>query len=150
ADIECPDGVGVLRIGDDVLVVPRTPGKVVVVTEALPALAAVIRAVDSALLRLDDSVDAVGESGRDGNANLADGTGGQTLVAGNLPPGVAAIGGFIDATALTTTDKLVGIAAGSPGGGVHGTRVVGVDREVVDADVLVDVEDAIPGGAAIA
>src|SRR6185312_14953946 len=95
AHIERPDGVGVPRISNDMVVVPGPPRDVVLVAEAFPALATGIRAVDGALLRLDDSVDAVGLGGRDGHTDLADGTSGQALVMGNLLPGITAVGGFV-------------------------------------------------------
>ncbi len=44
----------------------------------------------------------------------------------------------------------MGSATRGPGSGVEDARIVGIHREVVDADILVDVEDAIPRVAAIA
>ena len=69
--VEHPDGVGILRVGVEVHVIPGAPPQLAVFAEPLPRLAAVIRAEQRAVLGLDQRPDAVRFGGRDGHADLA-------------------------------------------------------------------------------
>ena len=80
-DVQDVDRVGALRVGDDVRVVPGPLAELVLVVDARPLLAAVVRPEEAPLLRLDDRADAVRPRGRDRDADLPD----DRLPAGRRP-----------------------------------------------------------------
>ena len=86
---------------------------------------------------VDHGPEAVGIAGRDGDADLADEVvGGQA--AGQLLPGVAAVGGFVQAAAGQVgrrVDRPWRTARG-PQRSVEHARILGVDGDVDGADVV--------------
>ncbi len=148
--VEDPDGVGVARVGDDVHVVPGAAAQLVVVGEALPALAEVVRAEERAVLRLDQRPDAAGARGGGGDAELAEPARRQPLDPRDLGPAVAAVSRLPEAGALAAALEAVGRALRLPEGGVEDVRVVGVDRQVVAARAVTPMEHPLPGPTAVA
>src|SRR5262249_26856840 len=117
-DVEHPDGLRILWVGDDVHVVPGTLAQLALLAKPLPGGAAVVG--------LDDGVDAAGARGGGTDADLAKDAFGQSLVVREVGPGVAAVGGLPEATAFATALQLVGAAPGAPAGSVEDARVIGV------------------------
>src|SRR5690242_7430180 len=155
-EVEHPDGIGVLRIGVDVHVVPGAAAQVRVRVEPLPALAPVIGAVEAAsvgavlIVGLNDGVYAAGARGRGGDADLAERAIGQPFGAGDLRPGVAAVAGLPKAGIGAAAHERVGVALHLPDAGVENVRVVRVEGEVGGAGTLALVEHLLPARAAIA
>src|SRR5207249_776622 len=83
------DAVGVLGIGGDPGVVPGPLADVMIVVDPGPRVAAILAAVEPALLRLDDRVHAPRACARAGHADAAERPLGHALL--KLLPGVAAI-----------------------------------------------------------
>src|SRR5579884_1467543 len=150
ADVEHPDGLGVLRIGDDVHVVPGALAQLALLGELVPVLTAVVGAVHRALLALDDGPDAAGPGGRGRHADLAEHALGQPVLARDVLPSIAAVARAPQAAALATALQLVRPALSAPRRGVQDPRVLRVHRQVAHADALVDVEHALPRRPAIA
>src|SRR6266581_542481 len=101
AGVEHVDGVGFLRGGKDVRVIPRTLAEVTLLVDLGPGLAAVIGSEDAALLGLDDGPDAVGINGRHCDPDAANDAFRETGVSRDFVPRVSAIGGLIE-TAIRT------------------------------------------------
>ena len=88
---------------------------------------------------VDDGPEAIGIAGRDGDADLADEVvGGQA--AGELLPGVAAVGGFVESAAGQVGRSVDGPwrTARGPERGVEDCGIFGVDGDVDGADVVGD------------
>ena len=119
------DRVGILRIGEDMAIVPGALDEIPVIRDLYPGRAGIVRTIHTGAVAFgfDNRPHAVGRRARNSYADLAFDAGGQTGVAGNLRPSVAAIDGFPDAA--------VGTAAGQrPKGAI---RLV--NRSVEDARV---------------
>ena len=69
-DVQDINGVGILRIGHHVHVVPRALQEPVIAVDELPFLAAIIGTVKAAILGLDQRPDAI-RVGRDRHADLS-------------------------------------------------------------------------------
>src|SRR5215218_7648839 len=89
--VEHIDGLGVLRVGEDVAVVPGPLPQLRVIAHALPVCAAVVGTEEAAFFGLDDRPDSARLSGRDGDANLAFDAGWQAGVLADVGPAIAAI-----------------------------------------------------------
>src|SRR5207249_7235974 len=87
-----PDGVLVLRVGEDAGVVPRPLAKLPLAVHPRPAVAAVVGAEDPTRIGLHDGEDPLGVGGRDGNPDVADGAGGEAGGPGDLFPGPPRVG----------------------------------------------------------
>src|SRR5690606_14751311 len=100
-DVQDVDGVGVLRVGVDVVVIPGALAQVAVLAAARPGRAVVVRAEHGAVLGLDDGPDAPRLRAGSGDADLADDLAlRQARVASDLLPGVAAVGRLPEAGVL--------------------------------------------------
>src|SRR5207253_3536643 len=92
ARVEDVDRVCVLRVSVNLRVVPGALSKVARLVRLRPSAPAVVRAEDSALLRLDDCPDPFRVRGRDRDADLADGAARESRVARDVSPGGGAVG----------------------------------------------------------
>ena len=99
--VERPQHVGILRVGEDVVVVPRPLGQIRVVGEMRPGLAAIVRAVDALVgaRGVDDRPHTVGSRRRQSDADAALVALRQAGLAAQIRPGVAAVGGLVDSGA---------------------------------------------------
>ena len=70
--VEYPGGVGVLRVGEDVLVVPGPALQITVVGDELPCVAVVVGPEYARLLGLDGGIDATGLRRADRNAHASE------------------------------------------------------------------------------
>src|SRR5262249_61832098 len=77
AGVEDVDGVGVPGVGEDVRVVPGPLAQPPLAVGPLPGRAAVIAAIDTAVVGLDQRPHAAGVGGGDGDAGAAPGPLGQ-------------------------------------------------------------------------
>src|SRR5262249_24731459 len=143
------DGVGILRVGGDVDVVPGTRDQVLVVADLLPVLTKVIGAIESTFLALfDERPDAAGLGRRCGPADLAENTARQIGPAGDVLPGLAAITGAPQTAVRTTAADLPEGAVRLPDGRVEDARIGRVEAEIDRARPVADEEDVPPGRAA--
>ena len=94
------DRGGILRVSDDVHVVPRTLNETVAAVYELPVVATVIGAIEAALRGLDEGVDAIGVRGY-GDADAAIRSFGQTFLLEVLPGGAAVVGAIKPAPRAT-------------------------------------------------
>ena len=96
---------------------------------------------------LDDRVDVVGIDRRDAQTDPAHVSGGKS--GGDLRPAVTPVRGLVHRGARAASDVGPHVAAPLPRGGVQDVRIARVHQDLVDAGVLVDVEDARPRRAAV-
>ena len=144
------DRVGVPRVGGEVDVVPGAGDQVLLVGDFLPVVAVVVGAVEAALLGvLDQGPDAAGPGRRGGDADLAQGAGGQVGAAADVLPGLAAVDAAPEAAAGAAAADLPEGAVGLPGGRIEEAGIGLVDGEVDGAGFVADGEDVPPGGAAV-
>src|SRR5690606_2693195 len=133
----------------EVHVVPGARDEVLVVADALPGGAVVVGAVQAALLGvLDQRPHAPGLGGGGGHADLAERALRQAGAAGDVLPGLAAVGGHPQAAVGAAARDLPEGAVGLPDRGVHDARV-GVQRQVDRAGLGALVEHLAPGLAAV-
>jgi hypothetical protein len=145
-DVDRVDGVHVVRIARQLVPVVATG---VVVGASFPALAPVGGTEQAALVLggVEDAVDHVGVDGRDAQAHAAAVHLRQALVDG--PPGLATVGGLVERGFGAAVDQGPDVAAALVGGGVDEIRVAGVEPHLGESGVVGDVEDALPGCAAV-
>ena len=147
--VHYPHRFRVLRVSEHVGVVPGAAPAVGVVDQ-LPAIAAVVRAVQPALCGLHDSPDParLGRRDRDANPPL------QALrkagVAGQRRPGVAAVRGLVQPAVGASARNRPGVAEHLPHGGVQDAGVGGVHRQVYGARLVAHEQHTLPGVAAVA
>ena len=141
------DAVEAMRIGVELMIV-HGRGRLVARSPA-PVFAHVLRAEGAALVprRLDDGVEHVRPHGGDGEPDPPLVPGGKPAV--DRPPGLAAIGGLVDARAGTPVDHRPLVPAPLPRGSVHHLRVARIEVDFVDAGVLVDLEHEFPALARV-
>jgi len=147
--IHLVDPVEGVRIREDLLIVVRPGAAADVAVALLPALAAVGRAVEPALVGrgLDGGVHDRGVHGRDGQADLPLVAGGQAD--GELAPGLAGVGGLVDAGVGAAAHERGDGAPALVGGRVDHVGVRRVELGARHAGVLVDLERDLPRRAAI-
>ena len=136
----------------------------ITVVGACPALSAVCAAINTAGTATDSTL--LGGSGfageqavLDGGDNdiwvrseIADADSAQTDLGnalGDLAPRGSAIGGLVHATAVTAADKVEWGSAAAPSGREEIVRVLRVALYVDDSGVLIDIQNVLPGLAAI-
>ena len=145
--VERVDAVEAVRVGVELVVVHRRAR--LVARGAAPVLAHVLAAEGAAVAhrRLDDRVEHVRVDRRDCHPD-------PPLVARRQPavdraPGVASVRGLVDARARPAVDHRPLVPAALPRRRVHHVRVARVEVDFVDARVLVDFEDPLPGVSAV-
>jgi hypothetical protein len=111
-------------------------------------LAAVIRAVKTALDRLDHGENALRVCAGDADVNASENTARQPIP-GELLPRQPAIGGSIQSAAGAAARKVPRLPAGLPQGGVHDPRVMRIEADIDRACVLIFVQHLRPGLASI-
>ena len=131
----------------DVGVVPRPLAERPVLVGAGPGFACIIGAKDPAVLGFNDGPDAIGVDGRDGDADLSLDALGQAL--GEFLPGIAPIGGLVEAAARPAAVEAVRAAFDLPETGVHLTRVFGIHGEIDRPGVFIDIQNTLPDLAPI-
>ena len=149
ADVERVDCVGVLRVGEDVAVIPGALAQDVLVVDLGPGAAAVVGAEDAAIGGFHQRPDAVRIGRRNGDADASEHAARQAGSARNVGPGIAAVGRFEEAAAGAAAIEMIGIAAHLPEAGVEHARIAGVHGEIDRAGVGAAREDLLPGAAAI-
>src|SRR5205823_5943443 len=117
-----------------------------------PGGAAVVGAVEAALLGFNEGVDAARVGRGDGDTDLAPGARRQAVVLGlvlQVLPTVAAVAGDVQAAAGAAGGHLPRLAAGLPQPGEEEARVVRVQADVAGAGVGVLLEHLLPRLAAV-
>ncbi|GBD16896.1 hypothetical protein HRbin26_01806 [bacterium HR26] len=109
-EIEHPDGVGILRVGAEVVEVPGAPAQVALVAHALPGVAVVVGAEERAVLGLDDGPDAARFRCGGREADPSENALGQLGLPADLLPGVAAVEGAEEPAPRPAADQLPGPA----------------------------------------
>src|SRR6185312_9366431 len=100
-------------------------------------------------LVLDQRVDAIGISARDGDADLAVSAGRQPRIPGDLRPGLAAVGRLEEPAAGAAAGHLVLDAVRLPQCGIHHVRILRIDRNVDRAGPGITKQLPLPGLAAV-
>ena len=146
------DRVSVARIGKDVGVVPGPVHQVSVSAYLRPALAVVVTAVQagSLTLGLHQGPDPPGTRRGGADAVLAQQPARQAALAGQLLPGVAAVGGAPQPAARAAAVQVPEAAPCRPAAGVQDARVERVHGQVHGAGVGAAVQHLFPGLPAIA
>ena len=140
------DAVLVLRVREDVHVVPGAVAQLLAVAGQRPGLAEVLGAVEAGRrVRLHQRPHPAVAGGRRGDADLAeDGGGGQAEVRGDLRPGRASVGGAPQAAAGAAARELPEVAVHPPQARVEDGGVAGVEGEVRRPRMLVQVQHPLP------
>ena len=141
------DRVRILWVGGDVHVIPGPLLDVAAWIDALPLGAAVVRAVESAFVGLDQGVDAVRIRGHR-HADAAVGALRKAVVF-QLLPGRASIAGAVETAAGATAGQRPRRAAGFPERGEEDIGIVRVEGDVDGPGVFVLIKYFLPGLAAI-
>src|SRR6266545_5367165 len=111
-------------------VVPGPLPQIAFFVRPAPRLAAVVAAEHAALVRLDNGPDAVVIAPRHGDADLPDHALGEPLVARDLLPGVAAVGGLEEPATRPAAREVPGTAPGLPERRVQDARVHRIHRQI--------------------
>ena len=98
---------------------------------------------------LDQGIDAPGLGWRGSNADLAQGARGQTRLAGDVLPAIAAVQRAPDAAVFAAALDGVEVAPRFPDRGIDDARIVLVDAQVNRAGFVADKEHALPASPAI-
>ena len=149
AQVEHPYRFRVLGIREDMAVVPRTLHQVLVATDPLPRVAAIVGPVQPRVVGLDYGPDAAVLRGRDRHADAPLQAARQALVLRDVGPGVAAVGRAVQSAVRAAAGKRPRLAPDLPHGGEHRAGVVRVDGEIDRAGVLALEQHAVPGLAAV-
>ena len=119
----------------------------VVGIDRLPTLAAVVRAIESAVAGIDQGKDTLGITAAKADADAA---GGFRQALGELPPGGAAVGRFEQATGVGFPGPVFPRSlTGSPENGIDRLRVGMINLQGDGTGVLVLVKDLFPRLAAV-
>ena len=143
--LQHPDRIRVLRVGEDVRVVPGSPLQGRVVVGPLPRCAAVVGAVDAALFRrLHHRPHAAGARRGDGDTQASQRARGHAGVAADVSPRVPAVRRAVEAAVGPATLHGPRVAPGLVDRGEEYAGVVGVNGEVYGAGVLAAEEHLLP------
>src|SRR6266566_4209142 len=123
------DRLGILRIGVNVRVVPGALAEIALLVRAAPRIAAVVGSEDASRVRLHDSPYAVVVGGHS-NTDLPDGPLGESLVARDLLPRVAAVAGLEESGARPAARHVRWAAARLPDRRIENPRIDGVHGEI--------------------
>ncbi len=143
------DDVGVLGISVDLGVVPGALAERAIAGEPLPASAPVVRAEDAARVGFNDRPDSIRVRCRDGDADVAPDAGGQTRIARQLRPVIAAIRRLEQSAARSPRREQPGLSSRLPQTGVEHVRIVRVHHQINDAGGIVAKENLLPGFSAV-
>ncbi len=99
ADIQDPDGVGILGVGDDMGVVPSALAPLAATVREDPRCSGVVAAEDAAIEGFDDRIQSLRICRRDGEPDLADDALRQACISREVGPGLTAVRGFVKAAA---------------------------------------------------
>ena len=138
-----------LGVGIDARIVKRALAQTAVFAGHLPGGAAVIGNEDAAIFVFHNGVDALPIRARDRNADLADDARGQSRIARNFRPVVAAIGGLEEAACRSAARQTPRRAIRIPDGREEHVRVGRIERQVHGAGAIVAVENPLPGLSAV-
>src|SRR3984885_15207789 len=144
--------VWVARIRGDTAEIPAALPDARVRRRAARISAGVVGATDAAFARVNETVNAVAVVARgDCDSDAAQTFAGET-VTGDLTPGDAVVGGFVEAAAGAAGGRvnIPGRAAGLPQGCVDDLGLSGVGAEIDRTAVVIFPKNFGPGGAAIA
>src|SRR5439155_14576123 len=142
------DRLGILGIGVDVGVVPGALPEIALVVGPPPRLAAVVGAEHAARVRIHDSPDPIMVRGHS-YTDLADRALGHPFVAGELFPGVAAVGGLEEPGAGPAARHVPRPAPRLPDRSVENTRIGGVHCEIDGAGGVGPEQHFLPRLAAV-
>ncbi len=142
------DGLGAFGIGMDMRVIPRALAEIALVVGAAPRVAAVFGSEDAAGVGFDDRPYAVMIGGHC-DADLADHAFREAVVAGDLLPRVAAIGGLEQSGARPAARHVRRPAARLPDRRKENPRIGGVQREIHGAGGIRPEQHFLPGLAAV-
>ncbi len=143
-----PDLLRIDRIHRHGRVVPGALPELAIGRGQRPALAAVVRAVEPALLRLDQRIDPPAVRRRHGDADLAPDAFRQTAP-GELLPGVAAVARHPEAAARTAARHLPGAPPRLPQAGEDDVGIGRIESDGRGARVRILLQHLLPGLAAV-
>ncbi len=141
--------VGVARIDEDCHVIESALAQLHFAVHASPRCAAVDGAEHAAFMRLDDRINDARIRSRNRDPHFAERPLREPRAIGNLGPVRSAVDRFIQRAAGTAAGKLPRRSVHLPHRRVNDVRVFRVDHHVIRAGLCVNVQDAIPGFAAV-
>src|SRR5262249_37541422 len=147
-----PDDIRVLRIDVHGAEVPRPDADVLIAVGELPRLAAIVGAIEPALLGLDLGIDSARIRRGHSDTDLAPDSFGQSLDVALVVarpaepfPGIAAVVGAIEPAAQPAAGILPGPPPRLPHTGEENIRIRGVKADVTGAGVMVLGQYLLPG-----
>ena len=149
AHIERVDRVGILRVGEDVRVIPGALPQDVLIVHLGPVAPAIVGAEQAAVGGLHQRPHALRIGRRDGDADAAEHAARQPGRVRDLGPGVAAVGALEQPAARSAAIHAPGLAADLPHRRVEHARIARVHRDIHRARGVAALQHLLPGGAAI-
>src|SRR4029453_10488398 len=112
-----------------------------------PGFAKIFRAIERALLCFDNRINDVGTCGRHRQCDTAQFGIGQTFA--QFLPGLSAISTLVKPASRSSRSKEIRRTPKLPHTGINDVRFLRIDRDIGAASILVDVQDLLPGLAAV-
>src|SRR5215472_545056 len=128
--------VGRFRVGIDFAEIPGTLTKSAIVIHSSPMLSGIIGAVQPAVLRLDDCIDAIGISSGNRDTNPAENSIGKTISLEAFPRD-AVVFGTVKPAARAATGEEPGLPARLPERCEHDVLVMWIENDIDAAGVFV-------------
>ncbi len=119
-----------------------SPAQLKIVVDLAPALAGIVRTVESPILGFNQSPDPPRPCWRGGNSHSALDSSRQT--ASQFSPALSAVGRFVEAIGRATAINTPGTDDDLPNASIENARVVGIDIQVGGTALLVHKENSLP------
>ena len=149
ACIQNIDGIGALRIGEDVRVVPGTLAQVAPFVDTHPGIAAIIGTKDATIFSLDDRPETFTLCGRGGNSDATNRSGRKSRPTSYIGPGIATIRRFPETAVRPATLETVGGALRLPDRGINDIRIGWVETNIDRACLVALEEYALPAPSTV-
>ena len=147
--IQHPYRFRILRVCEDVRVVPGTLKELGGVGGQFPRFPPVVGAIQAPVFRLDDRPDASEHRGGNCYPHTSLQSAGKPFAFGDVVPGVAAVGRAKDGALRSARREIPRFAPRLPQRREHDPRIVGIHRQVCGSAVVAPVQDVIPRLASI-
>ena len=143
------DSVYIFRVGPDMGEIPGALAEAVVIANERPVLAAVVRAIESALFCFDERIDDIRIGAGNGHADASERALGNAIAFDALPGGAVVVR-TVEAVLGAAAIERPGSAIALPHGGEKNVGIAGIENDVNAAGAVVEVENFFPVFAAVA
>ena len=147
--IEYVHDVLVFRIGEYLGIIPGTLADIVITALQGPVFTSVVTHVQSAIFILEQRIHFIGVGRTNGYPHNTPGAFGQSLMGGNILPGLTSIHTFPYAAALATAFQAIGRTQDAPGSGIQYCGVARFHHQVAATGLIIYIQYFFPAAAAI-